>query len=522
MKSTSSNSSRSKARCARLHGLARLCAAALAVLGLLGTAPAGAQTQNNAVVVLDFSATMWTQTAGAAKITIARDMLKTLIEENEGRMNLGLLAFGSKRPNACDDLEVLKPVGAIDSAAYGLSLDAAKPKGSAPVAMSLGAAGNMFRGTGARSIILIADGPDNCRADPCAAAKSLKQKTPEAIVHVIGFDAQPERLQELSCVAEATGGMFGAAANESELELHLRRAFQLAALGAPAGPAPGGSLAGSPFGGPGGPGGQPGPGGAPAFTSNEPGTLSLAAVMAGGGQPLSSGLVWRVYEGRVQDDGSYRLISSHRDAKPNITLRPGEYLINAAYGRAHVTKRLTVWPGKAQEDVFNLNAGGLRLYATLAKQPLLSEQTLAFDVYSEETDQFGNRRKVISGAKSGVVMRLNSGSYRIHSVYGDSNAVIEADVAVEPGKLTEATVDHQAGKVTFRLVNKPGGEALADTIWNIYAQDGALVKKSGGAFPSHILAAGSYSLKVEHGGKEIGGSFTVEPGDKKQVEVVMP
>jgi hypothetical protein len=376
----------------------------------------------------------------------------------------------------------------------------------------------MFRGNGAHSIIMIVDGPDNCKADPCAAAKSLKQKSPEAIVHVIGFDAQAEeKLQDLSCVAGETGGMFATAASEDELELHLRRAFQLASTGSPGGP-PGG-LAGAQLGAGTTVDGQPAP---PVFTSSEPGTLSLAAVMAGGGQPLGSGIVWRVFDGRVQDDGSYRLISTHRDAKPSVTMRPGEYLINAAYGRANITKRITVWPGKAQEDTFNLNAGGLRLYATLAKQPLFSEQTLSFEVFSEETDQFGGRRKVIGNAKSGVVIRLNSGTYRVHSVYGDSNAVIEADVTVEPGKLTEATIDHQAGKVTFRLVQKAGGEAMADTVWNIYSSDGQLVKRSGGAFPSHVLAAGNYQLKVENGGQEIGATFAVEPGDKKQIEVVMP
>jgi hypothetical protein len=361
---------------------------------------------------------------------------------------------------------------------------------------------------------MVVDGPDNCKQDPCAAARSLKQKNPEAIVHVIGFDAQADKLQDLSCIANETGGMFATATTEDELELHLRRAFGFALSGTP-----GGRAAGLP------PGMAPptgGEGGAPAFTSNEPGTLSLSAVMADGGQPLATGVIWHVFDGRVGDDGSYRLISTSREAKPNITMKPGEYLINAAYGRANVTKRLTLWPGRTQNDTFNLNAGGLRLYATLARQPLLSEHSLQFDVFSEETDQFGNRRKVISSAKPGVVVRLNGGTYRVHSVYGDSNAVIEADVTVEPGKLTEATIDHQAGKVTFRLVLKPGGEAMADTIWNIYSGDGQLVKRSGGAFPSHVLAAGNYQLKVEHAGKEIAASFAVEPGDKKQVEVVMP
>jgi len=485
-------------------------------LALMLSAPAAAQS--SAVVILDHSSSMWQTVGGAAKAVVARDMLKTLIEEHEGKLDLGLMLFGAKKAGGCDDMDALKPIGEIDTKSYSQALDAAKPKASnAPVAASLGAAAGMFKaGSGAHSMILIVDGPDGCKQDPCAAARSLKQKSPDAIVHVIGFDAQAgQRLSDMSCVAEATGGMFATAANEDELELHLRRAFGLAVAGQSAGPLsrqagidPGGI--------------PPANGEPPVFASSEPGTLSLAAVLSGGGQPLGQGLVWRVFDANVQEDGSYRLISTHRDARPSITMRPGEYLINAAYGRANVTKRLTVWPGKAQEDTFNLNAGGLRLYATLAKQPLLQESSLMFDVFSEETDQFGNRRKVIGNAKSGVIMRLNGGNYRIHSVYGDSNAVIEADVTIEPGKLTEATVDHQAGKVMFRLVQRPGGEAMADTIWNIYSSDGQLVKRSGGAFPSHVLAAGTYQLKVEHAGKEIAGTFAVEPGDKKQVEVVMP
>ena len=493
----------------------RLRAVLTAALALLAYAaqPGTASAESNAVLVFDHSSSMWTPVNGTPKIVAARDMVKTLIEENEGKLNLGMLLFGAKK-NSCDDLDAVKPVGTIDIKSYSQVLDGAKPKGTAPVAASLAAASGMFRPTsGPQSIIMIVDGPDNCKADPCAAARSLKQKTPEAVVHVVAFDTQAERLQDLSCIANETGGTFAAATTEDELELHLRRAFQFALSGTA------GRMAGLP------PGmaAPDGNGQGPAtFTSNEPGTLTLSAVMAGGGQPLASGLVWRIFDGRVGEDGSYRLISTSRDAKPSVTMKPGEYLINAAYGRANITKRVTLWPGRQQEDVFNLNAGGLRLYATVAKEPLISEHSLLFDVFSEETDQFGNRRKVIGGAKPGVVMRLNGGTYRVHSVYGDSNALIEADVTVEPGKLTEATVDHQAGKVTFKLVMKPGGEALADTIWNIYSGDGQLVKRSGGAFPSHVLAVGSYQLKVEHAGKEIAASFAVEAGDKKQVEVVMP
>jgi hypothetical protein len=501
--------------------LFRLCLSAFLPLAvfILGSAGASAQTapQNGAVLILDHSSSMWSKLEGTPKINILRSTVTPLLNDFASKLKLGIIAYGTAKAKNCDGVDTLKTMGAIDAGADIKAINAANPKGSAPVAASLNAASKMLESqSGAQTIILVSDSADECKADPCAAAEKLKAQSPRMIIHVVAFAGEiDEKLESLSCIAEQTGGVFLTAQSNSELDASLRKALQLASLGAsedvdgrliPAVPEAAGAA-------------QPSVG---TPTSNVPGTLALSAVLAKDTPPLSSGLIWRIYDVRVQDDGSYRLLHKLEEARPSITLPPGDYLVNSAYGQANVTKRLAVWPEKKIEDVFNLNAGGLKLYATLAKQPLYAEQALTFDVYSQETDQYGNRRKVISGAKSGVVMRLNSGSYRVESTYGDANATMEADVTVEPGKLTEATIDHQAGRVTFRLVEKPGGEALADTIWQIFASDGQFVKKSGGAFPSHILAAGNYDVKVEHSGKQFAAKFTVVPGDKKQVEVVMP
>lgn len=493
--------------------------ALVAALMMAAVVPAAAAEApaNNAVLIFDHSSSMWTQINGTPKITIARDMLTSLFDEFENRINLGIVLFGNKS-NACEDVETLKPIGNLVTEEYTKAIASTKPKGTAPLSASLNAAAKMFPAKpGARSIIVVTDGRDDCKADPCATARSLKQKSPETHVHLIAFDPTAgEKLQELSCVAEETGGVFATAVNEGELEVALRKAFELASTGAGGKAAgPSGAGFGQVAGGIGSPGGSP-------ATSNDPGTLALAAIAAPNTQPLTAGVIWRIYDGRAQDDGSYKLVRTQREPRPSLSLAPGDYLVNASFGRAQITKRITVWPGKHLDDIFNMNVGGLRLYATLSKQPLVSEHSLTFDIYSEETDQSGNRRKIVNNAKPGIVIRLNGGTYRVQSTYGDSNAVIEVDVAVEPGKITEATVDHQAGKITFKLVQKSGGEALADTIWNISTGDGLLVKKSGGAFPSHVLAAGTYKVKVQHNGNEYEAAFSVAPGDKKVVEVVMP
>jgi len=477
-----------------------------------------ASAQDEAVLIVDHSGSMWARMEGSPKISIVRNAVGALLPDRAGKLDLGILTYGSRKKNKCDAVEAIKPVDTINPEIDAKTLSGVMPKGSAPVASALKKAAGLFKTeSGARTIILVSDSTDDCEADPCAVAEELKSQSPLTVIHTIGFDAEAsEKLDDIACISEATGGVFTAAQNTSELNSALSKAFQLAEAGLTQdanGRAVPVALSNEEEGAP------PGEEG---FSSNEPGTVVLSAMLAKGTPELSKGVVWRVYDGRVQQDGSYRLLHTFDQARTVVTLPPGDYLINAAYGRANLTKRITIWPGKRKEDLFNLNAGGLRLYATLDGKPLISEQSLSFDVYSDETDQFGNRRRAIAGARSGVVLRLNSGNYRIESTYGDANSVMIVDAKVEPGKLTEATIDHQAGKVTFRLVEQPGGEALADTIWRIYASDGQLVKKSGGAFPSHVLAAGDYSVRVEHGEMEYAAKFGVGVGDKKQVEVVKP
>ena len=127
----------------------------------------------------------------------------------------------------------------------------------------------------------------------------------------------------------------------------------------------------------------------------------------------------------------------------------------------------------------------------------------------------------MADAKPGLIIRLNAGAYHIVSVYGDANAKVRADVTVEPGRLTEATINHTAAKVTFKLVLQPGGEALADTTWSILTPGGDVVKESAGALPTHILAAGSYTVLARYNGKNYTRDFALEAGDVKQVEVVI-
>jgi hypothetical protein len=259
---------------------------------------------------------------------------------------------------------------------------------------------------------------------------------------------------------------------------------------------------------------------APPANAPGPGQVSLLAVLTQDGQSIEQGLTWRLFGDRPGPDGKPRLISTHREASPLLRLDPGDYIVNVAFGRAHLTRKITVSGERGLQERFVLNAGGLKLIPALASGEAITDRTVTYDIYSDERDQAGQRIKVASGVRAGAIMRLNAGIYNVISTYGDANAVARADVTVEAGKLTEATLTHAAAKVTFKLVAQAGGDAIADTQWIIATGLGETVKESVGALPTHILAPGIYVVSARNGGEVSQRQFMVQAGDNVQVEVV--
>ncbi len=248
--------------------------------------------------------------------------------------------------------------------------------------------------------------------------------------------------------------------------------------------------------------------------------VQLVAHLTADGQRIDNGLVWRIYKDE-QPLARGAALETMREASPVVDLEPGNYIVNAAFGRAHLTRKISVPATNADPppvETFVLNAGGLRVNPTAGGKPL-PPGSINYEIYADR-DQSDTRQLVMSGAKPGLIIRLNAGLYHIVSTYGDANAIVRSDITVEAGKLTEASIVHAFGKVTLKLVSRPGGEALPDTQWVIQTLEGQIVKESVGALPAHILAPGRYAVIAKYQGKAFRKDFIVQDGRSAQVEIV--
>jgi hypothetical protein len=280
-------------------------------------------------------------------------------------------------------------------------------------------------------------------------------------------------------------------------------------------------------------------------TADGQATLSLSAVLNGGSGPLTGGLRWRVFGAQADADGAHPLIVESSLAEPTLTIAPGDYVVHVALGLASASKRLTLGP-EVRSERLTLSAGALRIGGAVADAPV-DPTKLSLAIYVPE-NRNPQGKLVYAKAKAGDVVILPEGNYHIVSTYLDmvggrflasaaapstgksaapappatipSNSIVNADIRVVSGKLIDVTLRHRCATLTLKLVNKPGGEALANTTFTVLTPGGDVIRELVGAFPSLVLAEGEYAVVARHDAKTYQSTFDVQSGMDRDVEVV--
>ncbi|MEM1376399.1 MAG: hypothetical protein AAGG69_03325 [Pseudomonadota bacterium] len=248
--------------------------------------------------------------------------------------------------------------------------------------------------------------------------------------------------------------------------------------------------------------------------------VTLQAALAAEGAPIDGGLIWRVFGTSPGADGKLPLIATAQGGSTSLNLAPGSYFIHTTFGRASASTRIDVGTEPLNRTVI-LNAGGLRLDAMLPDGSNIRREQLTFDIYEQLVDETsGERTLILPSVPAGRVVRLPEGTYHVVSRYGDINAEIRADLRVQAGKTTDATIEHRAALVTLSLIRDEGGFPLPDTAWSVLdASTGDIINENVGAFPSMVLAAGEYTAIAKHRDRLFRNEFVVQPGGDVSVRL---
>lgn len=185
--------------------------------GCSAESPNKPQGATNILFIEDSSGSMAGKAGAETKIEAAKTALKKYIDNLGAEIKAGLMVYGHKGSNSaadkavsCAGIDLLYPIGVVDKASFKAQVETFKPTGWTPIADSFKKAQAAFSGyeTGNNKIILVSDGIETCSGDPCKVAAELKNSGISPIIDVVGFDVDSKAKQQLSCIAQVTGGTY--------------------------------------------------------------------------------------------------------------------------------------------------------------------------------------------------------------------------------------------------------------------------------------------------------------------------
>ncbi|GAA3984962.1 VWA domain-containing protein [Streptomyces marokkonensis] len=209
-------------------GACALLAALTAGIAFPAPAAAGEPTGEDAPkvnLVLDVSGSMRTRDIdGGTRMAAAKQAFNEVLDATPEEVRLGIRTLGADYPGddrrtGCEDTAQLYPVGPLDRTEAKTAVATLTPTGWTPIGPALlEAADDLDGGDGSKRIVLISDGEDTCAPlDPCEVAREIAAKGIGLTIDTLGLVPNAKMRQQLSCIAEATGGTYTSVEHTDEL-----------------------------------------------------------------------------------------------------------------------------------------------------------------------------------------------------------------------------------------------------------------------------------------------------------------
>ncbi len=457
--------------------------------------------EEDVMIVLDASGSMWGQIDGKSKMTIARDVMSKVLTDLDGKANIGVVTYGHRKKGDCGDIETIIPVGKVDHTKYMAVINKLSPKGKTPITSAVSVAAKELRFTEQKAtVVLISDGLETCEADPCALAKQLESQGIDFTVHVVGFDLKGKDISSLQCLAKETGGKYLAADNADE----LGNAIGTVVAEAPA-PKPEPVVVEAP---------KPQPAAIPT-------TLKVDVLLAPGSKPLDRAYVYIIPEIANKDR---KKAAATGPASRIHKVQPGKYIVTSQVSRIDASAEIEVKTGEENRVELVLNAGLLSVDAVPDEggEPIQSAYIYVYEV----TPQTSGKRKRISGAHQRTIFTLPAGKYYVTATQGKAMAGQEVEIVA--GKKTDTIIVLASGLLKISVLEQEGGKP--QTSGGVYVYIFEDEKQADGSRKAityanprkpFSLPAGRYYVEARIGRARVGKSIEVVAGKKTDMEIVV-
>lgn len=169
----------------------------------------------NTLLILDASGSMRGRIEDQVKMDMAKDVTCDYVKSLPADMNVGLLVYGHRSREDCNDMEYIVPLGKNNRDTLIKTIKGLKPMGKTPITLSLDKAVTIIDSKQGddNTILLISDGKESCDADPCSLIAKYIAQGKHFVCHVIGFDVDRRTEMALKCIADAGNGKYYTAAN---------------------------------------------------------------------------------------------------------------------------------------------------------------------------------------------------------------------------------------------------------------------------------------------------------------------
>ena len=231
--------------------------------------------------------------------------------------------------------------------------------------------------------------------------------------------------------------------------------------------------------------------------------LELSARYTEDGKVLVDNIAWKI------SDQDQAIIYNKTASMINVSLRPGQYHVEASFGTAHLEEAVSIEPGTKLGMSLVMNAGALRILPRVknVEQFELSSTAKVFALSGIEKGKL-----IASSNTPGEVLNVAAGDYRIESKFASGNAVAVTDVHINAGFMSAVNIDHFAGIVKLSVAGLID-EAVQ---WTVTDDMGATMNSSNAQF---ILKSGHYVASITLGSQNFKSDFVIAAGEIREIDL---